>query len=305
MNACMTPWIFRLAVVAVIAGAAPRPVLGDDAPTAPASGVRFFPDVAGMGKLGFFANQQDELQDVRYVTEWAMAFDFGAVSFGERWALRTRVELLANLGTSVAQNLPFSPNETTYRFSPYGEYRRGAWLARFGWEHACQHLTYKDYDDPWYVIEGSNVPPDVYYNRIFAGAGHREIRPELLRQSAFREGVRPPRVFGYIEAGGYLRSLPGMDEESLHDGNDWVADLRADVHLLLLARPRWLLLASSHAHAWLDTDDELHMRERVQVEAVFDSRGFGISVYAGWTPLDEHPRDSMEDLVDLGARFYF
>ncbi len=294
-----------LLAAAVFAAAAPRPAPGETAPEPAASGVRFLTDMAAAGRLAFFDRQQNDLQDMRYVTEWAMTFDFGAVSFGEHWAIRSRVTLLANLGTSVAQNLPFSPNETTYQFSTFGETRRGAWLGRFGWEHACQHLTYKDHEDPWYTLEGSNVPPDVYYNRIFLGAGHLVSRPELLRRTAFREGVRPPRLFGYVEAGGYLRSLPGMDEESLHDGNAWVADLRADVHWLLLARPRWLLLASSHAHAWLDTDDELYIRERLQLEAVLDSRGFGTSLYAAWHALDEHPRDSKEDLVEVGATFYF
>jgi len=291
----------------IVAGMAVWGTVLSAAPAAPGpeEGVRFLQDYSGTGRLGFFANAQDELQEERYVTEGAMTLDFDVVSFRERWSVHTRFMLLADLGTSVAENLPFSPKETVYEFSPFGEYQRGTWLARFGWNHACQHLIYKDNDEPWYTVEGSNLPPDVYYNRIFAGVGRRESRPEILREEFFGAEPSRPRVVWYLEAGGYLRSLPGMDGESLHGGNDWIADGTAELRLLLHGAKQWLLFATSRTQVLLDTGDELYARELVQLEAVFDSQGFGSSVYAGWHAFDEHPRDSKEGLVELGAAFYF
>ena len=275
-------------------------------PAAPAAGgVEFLSGYSGLGRLEFFSNQQDDLQDDRYISEGEMDLDFDVVSVGERWSVRSRFMLLADLGRSVAENLPFSPKEMKYGFSPYGEYQRGTWLARFGWDHACQHLIYKDNEEPWYTVEGSNLPPDVYYNRLFAGAGRRESRPEILRQTAFKEGRIPPRVIWYFEAGGYLRSFPGMDDDSLYGGNDWVADGLADLRLRLHAADRWLLFAGSRTQVLLDADDEFYARERLQLEVVFDSRGFGSAVYAGWHVVDEHPRDSKEGMTELGAVFYF
>ncbi len=301
----MRGWInggLSLAGAMLLAGAAQAEELE---PVAPASGgVQFLSGYSGIGRLEFYSHQ-DDLQDERYVTEGAMTMDFDLVSAGERWSVRSRFMLLADLGSSVTQNLPFSPKETMYEFTPYGEYQRGTWLARFGWDHVCQHLIYKDNEEPWYTVEGSNIPPDVYYNRLFVGAGRRESRPEILRQAFFQEGGIPTRVIWYFEAGGYLRSLPGVDDESLYGDNDWVGDGLADIHLLLHAADRWLLFVNSRTQVLLDTGDEFYTRERLQLEAVFDSRGFGSAVYAGWHVLDEHPRDSKEGMTELGAVFYF
>ena len=259
----------------------------------------------GEGRLEFFGNRQDELQRERYVTAGTMMLDFNVLSLGERWALRSRFQLLADLGTSVAQNLPFSPKETTYGFSPFIEHQRGVGLVRFGWDHTCQHLIYKDTKEPWYKVVGSNLPPDVYYNRIYAGAGHREVRPEIMRQACFSAEMPAPRVTWYLEAGGYLRSLPGMNDDSLYGGNDWVGDLTGDLRLRVFTGDRWVLFANSHTQCLLDSADKVYSREQLQVEAIFDSRGFGSALYAGWHVLDEHPRDSQESMTVLGAAFYF
>lgn len=309
MNRCLLnlarwsgAWIVAWAACQPPAWAAPEPEV-------PADSVRFFSEFSGTGRLLFFANHQDELQEDRFLTEGAMALDFNFISFADKLSLRSRFTLLANMGTSVAENLPFSPKETAYEITPFVEYRKTAHLVRFGWNHVCQHLIYKDNETPWYVAAGSNnVPPDVYYNRLFLGAGRREIRPEILRQVFFggREGGPvPPRVIWYVEAGGYLRSLPGMDEESLAGGNEWTADLTADLRLLLHAADRWLLFANSRTQVLLDTDEEAYARELVQLEAAFDSRGFGLSLVLGAHLLDEHPRDSKEGIIELGAVSYF
>ncbi len=292
---------------AVVLGMA-RAAVAEPAPEPEPSpaGVRFLSTFAGTGRLGFFANARDDLQEERYVSEGAMELDFELVSRLERWAVRSRFLLQADLGTSVADNLPFSPKETAYEINPYVEWTRGRWLARFGWSHACQHLIYKDHEEPWYIAAGSNnVPPDVYWNRLHVGGGSREIRPEVLRRACFGEGAARPRVVWYVEAGGYLRSFPGMDDDSLYGSNDWVADAAADLRWRLFAADRWVLFATSRTQALLDTDDELTARQRVGLEAVFDSRGFGSSVYLAGHVVDEHPRDSKEELVEVGGVFYF
>ena len=282
------------------------PAAAAAAPAAPAGGLQLLSGFSGEGRLGFFGNRQDEVQRERYVTEGSMTLDFNLLAFGEeRWAFRSRFLLLADLGTSVAQNLPFSPKETTYGFSPFIEHQQGSWLAQFGWDHACQHLIYKDNEKPWYTVEGSNIPPDVYYNRLYIGAGRREIRPEIRRTTYFESAAPRPRWIWYVEAGGYLRSLPGMNGDSLYGGNDWTGDLAGDLRLLLLAGERWLLFANSHTQFLLDAADEIYSRELLQLEAVFDSRGFGSAVYAGWHAVDEHPRDSKEEMLEVGGVFYF
>lgn len=271
-------------------------------------GVRFLSGFSGNGRLEWMTNHRDEIQEERYVTEGAVELEFELVSFGEGVSLRSRFALIADLGDSVSENLPFSPKDMTYEVSPFLEYRRGSYLHRFGWNHTCQHLIYKDHEEPWYVAAGSNaVPPDVYWNRLFVGTGRREIRPELLRQSWLgTEGAAAlPRVVWYAEAAGYLRSMSGMDDESFYGGNDWIADLTADVRLRLFTSKRWLLFAASRTQLLLDAADELYVRERLRLEAVFDSRGFGSTVYLGGHVVDEHPRDSKEEIVELGAAFYF
>ena len=297
MKSMRMRWIVAgMLVGAAAAGAAPE--------RAP-NGIQWLSDFSGGGHLGFFSEQQDDLQEDRYVTEGLARLDFDLLSVGERWSLWSRFDLTVDLGKSVADNLPFSPKEMAYEFVPFVEYRRASHLARFGWNHACQHLIYKDNDEPWYLYEGSNVPPDVYWNRLFVGAGRAEIRPEIFRESYFGEGAARPRLLWYVEAGGYLRSFPGMNDDSLYGDNDWVADGKAEVRLLLHGAARWALFANSLTQVLLDVDDELCTREQLQVEAAFASRGFGSSLYAGWHVVDEHPRDDKEGMLEFGAAFYY
>ena len=266
--------------------------------------LRLLDDFSAVGRLGFFSNQDDEFQDDRYVSEGTVLLDFDLLSVGERWSLWSRFGFVVDLGKSVADNLPFSPKEMGYEISPFVEYRRESHLYRFGWNHACQHLIYKDHEEPWYATAGSNaVPPDVYWNRLYLGAGRAEVRPEVFRETTF--GSAPPRLLWYAEIGGYLQSFPGMDDDSLYGHNDWVADAKADLKLRLLSGGKWALFATSLTHVLLDGEDEFYTREQVQLEVAFDSRGYGSSIYAGWHAVDEHPRDSKEGMVEFGAAFYY
>ena len=296
--------LLRVCLVAgfVVGSMGALPAQAEPEPAAPEDGLRFLSDFSALGRLGFFS-EQDELQKERYVSEGAMALDFDLVSVGERWSLWSRFMFLADLGKSIADNLPFSPKEMAYEISPFVEYRRASYLYRFGWSHVCQHLIYKDNEEPWYLNEGSNVPPDVYWNRLYLGAGRAEIRPEVFRESTF--GAAPPRLIWYLEVGGYLQSFPGLDNDSLYGSNDWVADARADVRLRLLSGGKWALFANSLTHVLLDGADEWFTREQLQVEVAFDSRGYGSSIYAGWHVVDEHPRDGKEGMLEIGAAFYY
>ncbi|HOW98125.1 MAG TPA: hypothetical protein P5567_09415 [Kiritimatiellia bacterium] len=270
--------------------------------------VQFLSAFSGGGHLLYFLDHQDQLQEDRFVTEGLMEMDFSMVSFPRGLDIRLRFEMDANMGKSVAENLPFSPKETAYEINPFAEYRREGLLCRAGWVHACQHLIYKDDDSPWYLEEGVDIPPDVYWNRLYAGAGRPEIRPELLRQIFFAEpeGSRRPLAVWYAEAGWYLRSLGGlMDDESLYGDNDWAYDGKLDLMVPLRVTRSIALFAASHAHALFDTNDKAYWRERLELENHFASRGFGSSVFAAWNAVDEHPRDSREGLFELGARFFF
>lgn len=266
--------------------------------------IRLLDDFSAVGRLGFFSNHDDEFQEERYVAEGAMLLDFDLLSVGERWSLWSRFGLAVDLGKSIADNLPFSPKEMAYEISPFVEYRRSTYLVRFGWNHACQHLIYKDNADPWYETAGSNaVPPDVFWNRISLGAGRAEIRPDVFREAAF--GPAPPRWFWYAEIGGYLQSFPGLEGDSLYGSNDWAADAKFDLRLRLLSGAKWALFATSLTHVLLDGANELFMREQVRLEMAFASRGYGSSIVAGWHAVDEHPRDSKEGLFEFGAAFYY
>jgi len=236
-----------------------------------------------------------------------MILDFAlAAAPRDRWALRARFDIVAELGTSVTENLPFSPKAMDYVISPYVEWRRENWLARLGWEHVCQHLIYKDVEEPWYTLEGSNVPPDVYWNRVYFGAGTPESRPELLWRRLCADGGRAlPQWTAVAEGGVYIREFFGVESESLYGDNDWRADLAADIKLRLAAGNRWALYAAGRTEGLLDGAEDWTARVRLRLEAVFAGRGFGSTIYAGGYPVDDHPRDSREGLVEFGASFLF
>lgn len=268
----------------------------------------FLSDLSGGGYLLYFLDHRDKLQEDRFVTEGAMEMDFSLAALPGGLDVRLRFEMNANMGRSVAENLPFSPKETAYEINPFAEYRRDGLLCRAGLVHSCQHLIYKDDDSPWYLEEGVDIPPDVYWNRLYAGAGSREVRPERLWATYLGAGApeKKPRMVWYAEAGWYLRSLGGLlDAESLYGDNDWAYDLKLDLSLPLRARKAYALFAASRAHALFDTGDKAYWRERIELENFFASRGFGSSVFLAWNAVDEHPRDSREGLFELGARFFF
>ena len=297
----------RLAALTILAATCPGRA-GADAILHTHEALSFFSGVSGGGHLLYFLDQQDDLQEDRFVTEEVMELDFSILSRADHLELRTRFEMSAGMGQSVAENLPFSPKEMAYEINPFLEYRAGGLLYRAGLVHACQHLIYKDNEEPWYLEEGVDIPPDVYFNRLYMGAGMQESRREKLVPIYLGTAApeKKPRLVWYVEAGWYLRSLGGlMDEESLYGANDWAADLKMDVMIPLRLRKAYALFAASRTHVLFDTDSNAYWRERLELEAFFASRGFGSSVFLAWNAVDEHPRDSREGLFELGARFFF
>ena len=152
-----------------------------DAPPAPAApAVAFLSDFRGGGSLLHFLNRSGEIQKDRYVTEGVVELDFSLADWARGPDLRMRFSLVTGMGRSVAENLPFSPKEMTYEIHPFLEHRTPRLLCTFGLQHVCQHLIFKDYEEPWYLREGHEQSPDVYYNRLHAGIGTPESRRDLL-----------------------------------------------------------------------------------------------------------------------------
>lgn len=275
---------------------------------APAEGVAFLADYRGGGYLLYFLNRRGEFQKERFVTEGAMELDFSLAAWPGGTDARLRFAIITGMGRSIAQNLPFSPKEMEYEIHAYVEHRTPRWLFSLGWLHACQHLIYKDDEIPWYEEYETDIPPDVYFNRLHAGVGSPEFRRDALVQTLLGPNARStaPRVIWHIEAGGYLRSLGGwMDSESLYGDNDWAWDVKAELILPLKTRASWALCAASRNHLLLDTRDKAAWRSRLELEAFFARRGYGSSVFLTWNAVDEHPRDSRKGLLELGARFFF
>jgi len=298
-------------VIALLAAVVPG---RGDTLTPGADAKDYLSNFSGGGHLLYFLDHQDEFQEDRFVSEGLMELDFSILSLADHLELRMRFEMTAGMGQSVAKNLPFSPKEMAYEINPFVEYRAGSLLYRAGLVHACQHLIYKGTETPWYLKapwyleERVDMPPDVFFNRIYMGAGNQESRREILSSTYLGTSApeKKPSMVWYVEAGWYLRSLGGlMAEDSLYGANDWAADFKADLMLALRVRKTNALFAASRTHVLFDTDANATWRERLELEVFFSSRGFGSSVFLAWNAVDEHPRDSREGLFELGARFFF
>ena len=294
------------AIFLALAGA--RPGLAGEAGSA-RTPLAFLSDFRGGGHLLYYFNHPDAAREERFVSQGGMEVDFSFVSRPDRWHARLRFEILAGMGESVAENLPFSPKEMAYDINPYLEYRAGGRTIRAGLAHMCRHLIYKDDETPWYLEEGTNFPSDVYFNRLYAGIGSAEAQAEERWQTLLRsDGDRAqfPRAIWRAEVAGYLRSLGGlMDAESLSGGNDWQADAKVDLMLPLRVRPACAWFAASRTQVLFDTHFEPTWIERLELEAIFANREYGTSIFLAWNVVDEHPLDSREELVELGARFFF
>jgi hypothetical protein len=270
--------------------------------------IQILPGYSSDASLKYYLGQKGKLQKKRFLTEGSVAVDYALLSWGD-WSLIGDILMQCGMGESVTDNLPFSPLEMHYELTPFLERRGENLLWRLGWTHACDHLIYKDVEQPWYTEEGQNIEPDVYYNRIFAGAGTPAIRMPIQRQAFLKPGTAPRPPLGlvwYVEAGYYLRSLgDSIDSKSLSGHNDWAWDFKGEVRVPLWTGRSAALFANSRTHLLLDEDGGAFWREKLELELLFAGGSYGSSVFFGAYVVDEHPRDSREDLQDIGLRFYF
>jgi len=298
--------IALLTVACLMPCAGAEPVLEESR----AGGVfRPFPEQHGGASLKYFFSQDSYLETYRYVTEATFWFQHALFSIRESALLLVDVKLDTNMGRSVAAYLPFSPIETGYKIVPFGEYRRGTRLYRLGWDHGCRHLTFKDDEIPWYEEYAAEVEPIIFYNRVFLGAGSRsfrraDLRRRYLGKRAARRPAGEPTL--YIDAGIYVRSLGrGIRAEALSTGNDWAWDLGARSAYPLFIRDSFAVLLNNDLRMLASTTGRNYWRYRVEVETMLGKSGFGTSLFAAANPLDEHPDDGRQGLVEFGIRSFF
>jgi hypothetical protein len=266
---------------------------------------RFFPRVHGGGYLEFFANQQDEFDEERYVSEGGLEADIFLVRFTPRTHLVWRITCGTGMGEAVTSGLPFSVQEVRYALIPFIEHNNRL-LVRAGLDHGCDHLILKDTEDPWYVRNGQQALRDVYDNRLFVGVGtesHRRATWSEMERDANREA---PDWIHYAEAGYYLQELFGwVDEEALNEGNNWWWDLVYDLRYRLWGGAAGDLFALNRLHVLLDRNEDVFWRDSVGIEYQPNNTGIGTAFALTWQAVDEHVRDSKEGLVALSGRFFF
>ena len=275
----------------------------------PSAGRQWFPESHGMSQIRFFSNQEGELEKKRFVTEAVLKWEYMILATASGRNVWWDVTFSAGMGESVADSLPFAPIDTTYASSAYLESPLTDRLTyRAGWQHACYHLIYKDNAIPWYHSSGVNVEPDVYFNKLFIGLGSRTIRGYEQHRNAFhREGATSlNRLAWYVEGGHYLQSLFDlMEPQAIHGGNDWAWDLTVELKYLLYTNRAFALFLNNRTVMLLDGANDDYWRDVVELECMLRGGKYTGSLFAGATPIDEHPRDAREGLLELGARFVF
>ena len=267
---------------------------------------RFLARLHGGGYLGFFANQQGEFDEDRYLTEGGLEADIFLYRFTPDTHLVWSITCATGMGEATTSGLPFSVQEVRYALVPFIEHRKGGRLMRFGLDHGCDHLILKDTAQPWYIRNEQQVLRDVYDNRLFAAVGSTSHRRATWRQRAKETDRAAPRWIHYIEVGYFLQELFGLvDEDALNEGNNWWWDLTYDLRCQLCNSEWGTLFASNRLHALLDRDDDLYWRDRIGIEFQPARSRIGSAYQLTWHALDEHPRDSKESLIELTASFFF
>ncbi|MFC1497290.1 hypothetical protein ACFLS1_02300 [Verrucomicrobiota bacterium] len=260
--------------------------------------------------LRFFFNRESGLEEDRFGSEADIRLQYIILSWQERLRLCFDVRLISVMGESIADNMPFSPMELSYHATPFIEYVRPGIIYRIGWNHACDHLVYKDNPDPWYQDEELNdMEPDIYYNRFFVAAGSPTIRRIVHRENICRDNNNKwgmGRFVWYAEAANYIRSIGSMsDSDFLYGGNDWRWDFILKLRYPLFVGKSFALLANNRTVLLLDGDDETYWRDLLELELMLTGGRCGMSFFAGINLLDEHPYDSREGLGEVGFRFFF
>ncbi len=266
---------------------------------------RYFPRLHGGGYLEFFANQQDEFDEDRYVSEGGLEADIFLVRFSPRTHLVWRITCSTGMGEATTSGLPFSVQEVRYALMPLVEYKSRI-LIRAGLDHGCDHLILKDTEDPWYIRDGRQVLRDVYDNRLFVGVGSVSQRRATWREMERNADHEAPGWTHYAEAGYYLQELFGwIAEDALNEGNNWWWDLVYDLRCRLWGGSAGSLFALNRLHVLLDRNEDLYWRDSIGIEYQPSGTGVGTAWALSWHVIDEHVRDSREGVVALSGRFFF
>ena len=300
----------RLSFVALLGACLPagHSLADSVAPPSSTNRIQFLPSCYVDGYLIYFANQRSKFDEKRFVGEGGAFMEFDVLAVGDTsmfWDFR----LNSRMGKSATSDLPFAIQEVNYALVPLIERPVDDWLWRFGFDHSCYHLVRKTNETPWYA-ESDAVPlNDVYYNRLFLDIGSQSARPAVWRrqnQEAARGQIRPSRLAWTVEGGYYLRDFFNViSKDSLYKGNDWIWDAGAQIKCALFRHQLAVLAATSETQLLGDKDRDIYWREKVGLELTFLRGGFGSRLFVNANPLDEHPRDSREGIVEMGATFFF
>ncbi|NQU41305.1 MAG: hypothetical protein HQ523_15255 [Lentisphaerae bacterium] len=266
---------------------------------------RFLTQLHGAGYMTLFGNRSGAFNRERYVSEGTLEADIFLFDFTPTTHLVWGITTATRMGKSTTSGLPFSVQEVNYALIPYLEMERGAHLVRVGLDHGCEHLILKDASQPWYIRDGERVLPTVYDNRLFAGFGsdtYRRSTWKAQRQDASREA---PHWIHYVEVGYYLQELFGLvSEDALNEGNNWWWDAHHDLRRQVWSGRRGDLFVINRLEFMIDREEECAWRDRIGLEFQPATR-VGSAFQLNWHPIDEHPRNSREDLIELVARFFF
>jgi len=262
----------------------------------------------GEASLLHFYNQRGYIETRRFVTAVDIALELELLSRGDTTFVMLAPSFSSVFTRSVAPFLPFSPMDVRYAVAPFVEWRREKLLYRTGWDHACHHLILKDHRRPWYERQDANVVPVIFHNRIFAGAGTLTTR-EAVRRQQYRRGVSrrfTERVIWYAESSYYLREIPGiLPPRTLYKENEWQWAVSLELAYPLVVNSGCALILGAETTALVAVGGKPAWRARAETELLFGGNGLGMSFFAGWTPVDQHPHHGRDGLTEAGVRFTF
>ena len=262
----------------------------------------------GEASILHFYNQRGYMQARRYVTAVDFALELELLSKDNEAFLMLAPTFSTVYTRSVAPLLPFSPMDVRYAIAPFGEWRRDGLLCRAGWDHACHHLILKDDRRRWYERADADVVPVVFYNRVFAGAGTLTIR-EAVRRARYRRDT--PRGFAdrfiwYAEGSYYMRDIFGiLPPRALYKENEWQWDVSLRIAYPLVIGEHYAWIAGAETTALVTVTGKPDWRGRAETSLMFGGDELGMSLFAGWTPVDQRPYHNRDGLTEAGLRFTF
>lgn len=265
--------------------------------------LEWFNDLSGDFSFQSFNNPSTELQKARYQGKAILGTEFSIVNL-KAYSLFGDLHMATTTSDSTIRGLGISPMDITYATSMFGEYKSGGLLYRLGWSHACDHVIWKG-EDAWY--DEHDLPRDVFYHKVYLAAGTQTVRPIVQAKQIFDNEKRSllERLVWYTEVACFIRSLGSIDKETLYCANNWQWQFTGELRYPLFAASKAAIFFNTRTVLLLDTSSRICWRESLQLEMFFRPGKFAASLFAGWYPIDEHPRDSLDGMTELGIRFVF